>query len=192
MLLINIVLHFRDDVSGIWPTLSMVMLIMIMIFKTLFFLKVFESISYLNVMIFQVIYDLRHFMLIILIFCFMFGLINGVLGLGNEGEDPSKDEYHYVGHLSGGIIDMFNHALGSLNVRRSLRIDRDGHNKVFWTVYVITMFMLTIIILNFIIAEVSVSYNKVSQNVRRILIHEKVCLIQEAEMMMLDISKTKK
>jgi len=54
---------------------------------------------------------------------------------------------------------------------------------IFWIIWLIICGVTSVVFLNFIIAEASASYSKVSENIERILVLEKVNLINESEEM---------
>jgi hypothetical protein len=53
------------------------------IIKSFFFLRIFETLSYIVTMINQVIYDLRIFLLFYGILIYFFSLVFAVVGVGN-------------------------------------------------------------------------------------------------------------
>ena len=58
----------------------MSIVLLLSLVKTLFFLRIFDNLSYLVTLIRSVIWDLRIFMCFYLIMIFMFSLILGVMG----------------------------------------------------------------------------------------------------------------
>ena len=66
----------------------MTIVLILALIKSLFFLRIFDSLSYLVTLLRSVIYDLRIFMLFYAILMFMFSLIIGVLGLSNFTANP--------------------------------------------------------------------------------------------------------
>ena len=58
--------------------------------KLMFFLRIFDSLSYLVTLLRSVINDLYIFMLFYFILLFMFSLILGVLGVNNFTRKPDK------------------------------------------------------------------------------------------------------
>jgi len=51
--------------------------------KSFFFLRIFESLSYIVTMIFTVVADLQAFLLFFTLLIFVFGFIFAVIGAGN-------------------------------------------------------------------------------------------------------------
>ena len=93
--------------------------------KTLFFLRIFDNLSYLVTLIRSVIWDLRIFMCFYLIMIFMFSLIMGVMGWQNftrtdvdfpegilERERYPGVEYKYLGRLVGNFLSVLRMSLG--------------------------------------------------------------------------------
>jgi hypothetical protein len=58
----------------------MSIVILLALVKLMYFLRIFDSLSYLVTLIKQVIIDLKSFMLFYAIICFMLSLIIGTLG----------------------------------------------------------------------------------------------------------------
>ena len=61
--------------------------------KTFFFLRIFESLSYIVTMIFQVISDLKVFLLFYFILLVIFSFVFAVLGVGNKHFGEFKNYY---------------------------------------------------------------------------------------------------
>ena len=61
----------------------MIIIILLSIIKTFFFLRIFSSLSYIVTMLKNVMYDLRVFFIFYMSLIFLFSLIFGVLGIGN-------------------------------------------------------------------------------------------------------------
>ena len=81
---INVSVHFFYDKHGeILPVLMMVIVLFMTTIKLLFYLQNIESISTLVILMTQVIYDLRLYMIFFFILVYLFALIIGTLGVGN-------------------------------------------------------------------------------------------------------------
>ena len=65
----------------------MSMVLLLALVKSLFFLRIFDNLSYLVTMIRCVFYDLRVFLIFYIILIFMFSLVMGVLGFQNFTSD---------------------------------------------------------------------------------------------------------
>jgi hypothetical protein len=76
----NIVFQFMDEPAHLSCTISMSLVLLLALMKSLFFLRIFDNLSYLVTMIRSVIYDLRIFLIFYIILISMFSLVMGVLG----------------------------------------------------------------------------------------------------------------
>ena len=171
--------------------------------KTMFFLRIFDNLSYLVTLIRNVIYDLRLFMIFYLILIFMFSLIFGVMGFQNYTNDKElmeyfekKDdypgiEYREIGLFFGNIISVIRMSLGDFDFDAIKYMDNLS-NIIFWLAWICIVLMTCIIFLNFIIAEASASYEKVVQNIDNYLIFEKCYMINESENMLYSSKESKK
>ena len=72
----------------------MCIVLLLAMIKTMFFLRIFDNLSYLVTLIRSVIYDLRIFMLFYIILLFMFSQILGVLGYQNYTQDEELWELY--------------------------------------------------------------------------------------------------
>ena len=79
----NIVFQFTLEPNHVNSTISMSLVLLLALAKSLFFLRIFDNMSYLVTMIRCVFYDLRVFLIFYIILIFMFSLIIGVLGFQN-------------------------------------------------------------------------------------------------------------
>lgn len=152
----------------------MIIVLLLALVKSLFFLRIFDSLSYLVTLLRNVIYDLRIFMVFYGILMFMFSLIIGVLGVANFSTNPELAkklstgvpgyEYRYVGLFFGNMIQIVRMSIGDLDFGGSIFLD-PKLNVLYWIIWAIIIFIMCIIFLNFIIAEASASYVKVSDNI---------------------------
>jgi hypothetical protein len=62
----------------------MMIIVILLIMKTFFFLRIFPTLTPIVVMITNVVYDLRIFLLFYTILIFLFCQIFAVIGLGND------------------------------------------------------------------------------------------------------------
>ena len=65
------------------PITTITIVLFLTIYKSLFYLQIFDSMSTLVNLVIQVILDLRAFMIFFLVLVFMFSLVIGTLGVGN-------------------------------------------------------------------------------------------------------------
>jgi len=92
----NIVLQLRLGPFHIASKIFMCIIVLLLISKTFFFLRIFPVLTPIVVMITNVIYDLRIFLLFYLILIFLFCQIFAILGLGNEFANDTNTEESYV------------------------------------------------------------------------------------------------
>ena len=171
----------------------MTVVLILALIKLLFFLRIFDSLSYLVVLLRSVIYDLRIFMLFYGILMFMFSLILGVIGISNFTADPESVagmgtalpgiEYKHIGLFIGNMIHVVRISIGDNDFSASIFLE-ESINILFWVVWCMIVYIMCIIFLNFIIAEASASYENVKSNLDYFLLLQKVNLIYESEDMM--------
>jgi hypothetical protein len=80
----NIILQLRLGPFDIVSKIFMCFIVLLLVSKTFFFLRIFPVLTPIVVMITNVIYDLRIFLLFYAILIALFSQIFAVLGLGNE------------------------------------------------------------------------------------------------------------
>ena len=179
----------------------MAIIIIQMIYKTFFFLRIFEELSYIVTMLSCVIYDLRIFLLFYFIMIILFAQILAVLGLANikikgdfqdwanevdelddkdQPEDYPDEEYQLIGLWFGYIITVLRMSLGDFDFMASEFLGF-GENIVYWFVWFAIVLTNCVIFLNFIIAEASNSYSKVMERLTANINFEKSRMIREAE-----------
>ena len=130
-------------------------------------------------MIFQVVKDLRAFLIFFFILVVLYGLVFAVLGAGNQNQ-PGKfkefydecqelagtedecdgipnEEYEFVGLFFGNMFYTLRTGIGDFDFGASYYLNKD-ENWTFFIIWFITVVVLCIIFLNFIIAEASASY----------------------------------
>lgn len=103
--IVNMVLQniYSDDFhpSSIVCKILMILTISCSIVKTFLFLRVFGGLSYLVTMLFQVMNDLKVFLLFYFILLFCFSLYYCVIGVANPNvEGPYRDWFDQEGYLS--------------------------------------------------------------------------------------------
>ena len=179
------------------------------IVKTFFYLRIFENLSYIVTMITRVVIDLHVFGLFYTILLVFFSLIFAVIGVGNPGYgelkeqleewdgwpeqaqpfDTPGEEYGQIGPLLGYFFSSLRSSLGDFDFDASTYLSQE-ENYLYWLIWFLMIIVTTIIFLNFIIAEASNSYQKVKDRMSAELFREKTALISEAELMLLDRSRT--
>lgn len=89
----NVILQNSIDSQHIANKILMTLLLSQQIVKTFFFLRIFETLSYIVTMINQVVFDLRVFILFYSILIVIFSMIFAVLGVGNKKFGGFKAEF---------------------------------------------------------------------------------------------------
>jgi len=80
--ILNIVLQIFVGKWNVWVIINLSLIIVLMIIKTFFFLRIRESFTPIVIMLTNVIYDLRIFLMFYSILLFMFALLFSVVGVG--------------------------------------------------------------------------------------------------------------
>jgi len=178
--------------------------------KSFFYLRIFDTLSYIVTMINRVIYDLRVFLLFYFILIIIFSQIFAVIGVGNKNLDGGfkefvdeidayneangtfidapNEEYGQIGLFFGYIIQTLRNSLGDFDFEASTYLTFE-ENIMYWIIWFLVIIMTCIVFLNFIIAEASNSYESVKQRLNAIVHKEKGSLIAEAEEMTFESRK---
>lgn len=172
----------------------MIIIIVLALIKTFFFLRIFDALSPIVTMLTNVIYDLRIFLFFYAILIGLFSLLLGILGIGNkfipggfqdtygEEEEYPGSEYANVGLFVGNLLTTLRMSMGDFGFDAAILL-APAENVIYWFVWLLIVVITCIIFLNFIIAEASASYEKVSEKLDAYILSEKAALIQEAEEM---------
>lgn len=176
--------------------LIMILVTLIMLFKTFFFLRIFIKLSNLVAMMSQVVNDLKVFILFYVILVWMFSLIFNILQMGNYELSVRSDqqeianlkiypgqEYKYLPPFLRQSISVIRMSLADFDFGESGYLD-PFENILFWMTWILILLLTCIVFLNFIIAEVSASYNKVTLSLHGLFLQERAQLIKESEDML--------
>jgi len=200
----NIVLQNLYDPENLVCKLIMIFIILLAVLKTFHYLRIFGDLSPIVTMLTNVMIDLRIFMMFYIILIVLFSLLLGILGIGNKhikggfkdkyGTASVSDgypgsEYENVGLYLGNILTVLRMSMGDFGFDSAYLL-APTENTIYWIVWAIIVVVTCIIFLNFIIAEASASYEKVASDLEAFIIKEKASLIQEAEQMMPESTKT--
>jgi hypothetical protein len=180
----------------------MCLIVLQLVNKTFFFLRIFPVLTPIVVMITSVIYDLRIFMFFYFILITFFCLLYAVLGLGNpeenaknfkNGIDPEgvASEYKAVGLMVGEFMWTFRMSMGDFSAIGAQKTLSEIESKIFWFLWLITTIMTCIIFLNFVVAEACASYAKVKEYLFSVIEREKAVLISECEQMTMNCMRNK-
>lgn len=200
--LTNIYFQVQEGPYHIASRAIMCLIVLQIVNKTFFFLRIFPSLTPIVVMITSVIYDLRIFMFFYFIMISFFCLLYAVIGLGQpqqnaidfeNGIDPSgvAKEYQSVGLLVGEFMWTFRMSMGDFSAIGAQKTLTKIESKIFWLLWLITVIMTCIIFLNFVVAEACASYSKVKEYLGPVIEREKAVLISESEEMQMNCMRNK-
>ena len=175
----NIFIQLRLGPFHIVSKIFMVIIVLLLISKTFFFLRIFPTLTPIVVMIQNVIYDLRIFLFFYLILIALFCQIFGILGLGNPYQaDSSHDfidpkgpakEYQAVGLHWGEFLWTFRLSLGDFSAVGAAGKLSSIEMKIFWLMWMMTVIITSIIFLNFVVAEACASYARVVESLDSVI-----------------------
>jgi hypothetical protein len=179
----NIVLQLYLGPFHIVSKILMCFIVLLLISKTFFFLRIFPVLTPIVVMITNVIYDLRIFLLFYLILIGLFCQIFAILGLGNQFHlnikpegyesfvDPSgpAKEYQAVGLHLGEFLWTFRLSLGDFSAVGATKDMSRIEMQVFWVMWMMTVIVTCVIFLNFVVAEACASYANVVESLESII-----------------------
>jgi hypothetical protein len=157
---LNIYTQAKTGTWELWSKITMILVILICLLKTFFFMRIKMSFSYIVTMIINVVYDLQVFLLFFFILILMFSAIFDVI---SKNEAP---EYKHLGPFFGNFMTTLRLSLGDFdfNVLIGDKLSAKQH-WLFWIIWVLMVLFSALIFLNFIIAEVSNSYQTVKENI---------------------------
>ena len=174
----------------------MIIVTYLMLTKTFFFMRVFRDMSQLVMMMRQVIYDLRVFLMFYFILIWIISLVFNILMVGNYSRLPAEQaqailgaasypgrEYEFLWKPIGQFFTVIRISLGDFDFGPLQHMGK-FEVLVYWVVWLVIVMVTCIIFLNFIIAEVSSSYEKVKVSLNSLFLQERANLIRESEDMM--------
>ena len=173
------------------------------IIKTFFYLRIFKGLSYIVILLKDVIKGLKAFVIFYLMIIFLFSLIFSVLGLGNHqipgnfkefvdsrpddwSEDIPHEEYDVIGPLIGSIFFVLRSSVGDFDFNASTYLT-PAENIIFWLAFVAIFLMNCIVFLNFIISEIGATYEMTRAKIEGLVMKDKADLITEAADMTMPI-----
>jgi hypothetical protein len=148
-------LNGPDTMASKWLTCINGILV---IRRTFYILKIFESLSPIVTMLIGVIIDLKDFMTFYFIQCALFSLMLGVLGVTD-----GMGEYTELGYLSGNFITMMRLSMGDFVLIGSIEGKTPGEQICLWVVWLLSVLVNCIVFMNFIVAQASATYSAVSE-----------------------------
>lgn len=152
----------------------MCILVLTLVVKTFFYLRIFPSLTPIVVMITEVVYDLRIFLMFYLILIGAFCNIFAVLGLGNYTGDGKIDrsssgkEYESIGLHIGEFFWTFKISLGDFSAITPSKSLNKAENIIFWITWVLCVLITCIIFLNFVVAEACASYGRIKESLEQV------------------------
>jgi hypothetical protein len=174
----NIILQLYLGPFNIYSRIVMCIIVILLIVKTFFFLRIFPLLTPIVVMISNVIYDLKIFLFFYLILITLFCQIYAILGLGNDytntirgyidPEGPSC-EYQAVGLHFGEFFWTFRLSLGDFSAISATNSLNKVEMQIFWLMWVLTVIVTSIIFLNFVVAEACASYSRVVESLDSVI-----------------------
>jgi hypothetical protein len=185
-------------------------LILVIMVKTFFFMRMFDSMAHLVSMIQRVAKDLSAFIAFFFILLQITSLILSVIGVGviPFGEEAPEEglnlknklkgdinssgpgvEYQYLPVWIKQILSVLRMSLGDFDFAESTLVS-PVQNYLFWMTWLILVIITCIVFMNFIIAEVSSSYTNVQKSVMGHIQQDRAQLIQESEDMLLSKHKS--
>lgn len=157
-------------------------MVLLLIIKTFFFLRIFSNFTPIVIMLKGVLYDLRVYLLVYGLLICVFALMGATIGLGRGVEDWQKT-YKHLGGFIGHIMNCFRVSIGDFDsIGSSTSLDR-SETYFFWLVWVLTVLVTSVIFLNFIIAQACATYNGVVTTLDAVIMKERAALALEAEQM---------
>jgi hypothetical protein len=172
----------------------MSLITLLIISKTMFFLRMVGSFSPVVIMVTSVLRELKVYVVIYLLLVFVLSLMFNVLGVGllpndnpesSEGHMVQNPEYKILGNLIGLMIQSVR--LSQVDPTSigpyKISISRMGHeeNILFWLLWVFGAILTNVIYLNFIVAEVMNIYGKVTLTLGQVKTRERASMIAESE-----------
>jgi len=121
-------------------------------FKLLFFMRIFEGTGYLINMLIQVVVDMRYFLLVLLITIIAFGNSYYTISESNDEEDKFLDDY-FASFLFSYELALGNWDLTGMGNRAM---------PLVWILFILVTMFNTIIMLNLLIAIISETYDNVN------------------------------
>jgi hypothetical protein len=170
-------------------------------FKFFMLLRVFASVAPVVAILRQSIYDLRYFLLILVLIVFIIGLTAAVLGLDNRGRPGSGLNADFGGLTLGEAIDegipnpefvkihslasyflvVFNVATGNFIMSSSLTTIEVPMQRFFWLLWLFAVILIAVVFLNFVVAKAMASHAEATERMEAVVNKEKADMIDEVE-----------
>ena len=191
--MLNLTLQLYLSPYNIFCRILMCIITLALLVKTFFFLRIFPIFTPIVVMIMEVVYDLRIFMIFFFILLGFTSQLFAVLGLGNNYDIvdywPTGDKYEpardwkSIGLHMGQFFWNFRTTLGDFSQIVASKNLNEIDNWMFWVIWIMTVVLTCVIFLNFVVCEASASYSRVVESLEQIQIQSRTVLIAESEQM---------
>jgi len=186
----NIVCQYYVGTWELSSKMVMMVVILICLLKTFFFMRIVKKFSYIVTMISLVFRDLLVFLLFYLVQITMFSLLFDVIS-----KPVANSEYRHIPYFFGNFLTTVRLSLGdfAFEVLEGATVDevKAGEENddaltakqhiIFWVVWILMVVFSALVFLNFIIAEVSNSYQTVKKDIKALIYKERAALTKEAE-----------
>lgn len=176
----------------------MIVVAMLILIKTFFFLRIFNNCSFLVAMLSEVFTNLGPFMFFYYMCIFFFSLCHGILDVANFefSDDPMlrnmallanrpMNQFEKIGKFFGNIIKVASLStsgcFGDFGASQYLE---PFQNKIYIGIWLVNVMFMNTVMLNFIIAEVNATYAFVSGNLHASILQSRGDLINESAAMM--------
>lgn len=153
----------------------LISLITISCLKTLFYLKILKSFSYIVTMVLNVVIDMSNFVFFYLIIITFFSMMFNVISRNYSSE------YTKCTWFVGNWLAVFRLSLGDFDFSLLESSTLTKTHILFWIMWTGMVFFSSLIFLNFVIAKVSDTYGDIKENVDSFIYKERAKLISEAE-----------
>lgn len=150
--------YFNPDESGFKPNadleavLSATMILLLWL-KFLYFLRIFQETGYLIRIITEVVYDIRHFLLLLLLTIVAFGDSMRSISTSNPAEEQ------FIVSIVGVFTYVYRMILGDFDTNSFGSIA----TPYMWLLFILCTIINMIIMLNLLIAIIGESFNKVNE-----------------------------
>jgi len=180
----NIVAQQTLDAHHILNRILMCIIVLFLIQKTFFYLRMFTTLTPIVVMLQNVLWDLRLFLTFYVILVALSAHMFMIIGLGNDydakGAETESDntahagagmkavegtEYSHIGLHLGTVFSTVRVSIGDFSAIDTSASLSGADNWLFWIIWTFVMGATCIVFLNFIVAEASASYAVVMEEI---------------------------
>lgn len=197
----HIVIANREGPHHIDSRLTLLLALLASTYKLLMLLRVFSDMAPVVAILRQSIWDLRYFMLILVVIAFMIGLTAAVLGLDNidrpgsslyeefhgmtleeaVDEDVPNPEFIKIHSVWAYFLVVFNVGTGNFVMSASLTHLEVPMQRFFWILWLFAVILISIVFLNFVVAKAMASHAEATERMVAVVYKEKADMIDEVE-----------